>query len=73
MSSHSWRIVDTGLRSAAENMALDEIILRAVAENNAPNTIRFLRFSKPCVLVGYHQDIEQEVRLDYCLSKGIEI
>lgn len=73
VSSHSWRIVDTGLRSAAENMALDEIILRAVAENNAPNTIRFLRFSKPCVLVGYHQDIEQEVRLDYCLSKGIEI
>ena len=73
MSENTWRVVDTGLRSAAENMALDEVILRAVAENKAPNTIRFLRFSKPCVLVGYHQDVEQEVRLNYCLSKGIEI
>ncbi|MEM1545708.1 MAG: DUF116 domain-containing protein [Candidatus Methanomethylicia archaeon] len=68
-----WRIIDTGLRSAAENMALDNVILEAVSRNKAPNTIRFLRFLKPCVLVGYHQDVDQEVRVDYCVMNDIEI
>ena len=68
-----WRIVDTGLRSAAENMALDNVILEAVSHGRAPSTIRFLRFSRPCVLVGYHQDVDQEVRVDYCIRKNIEI
>lgn len=69
----SWRLLDTGLRSAAENMALDDAILEAVSMGAAPNTLRFLRFSRPCVLVGLHQDVRQEVRLDYCLERGIEV
>ena len=68
-----WRLLDTGLRSAAENMALDDVILEAVAQGASPNTVRFLRFSRPCVLVGYHQDVSQEVRLDYCLERGVEV
>ncbi|MFX1486509.1 MAG: DUF116 domain-containing protein [Promethearchaeota archaeon] len=68
-----WRLIDTGLRSAAENMALDQVLLTSVSEERAPNTIRFLRFSKPCVLVGYHQDIDQEVRVDYCVQNGVDI
>lgn len=69
----AWRLLDTGLRSAAENMALDEAVLEAVAEGTAPDTLRFLRFSRPCVLVGLHQDVEQEVRLSYCLERGVEV
>jgi lipoate-protein ligase A len=38
-----------------------------------PNTIRFLQFDPPAVLVGYHQAVEQEVRIEYCKSKGIDI
>ncbi|MEM4700505.1 MAG: DUF116 domain-containing protein [Candidatus Nezhaarchaeales archaeon] len=68
-----WRLLDTGLRSAAENMALDDAILEAVSAGAAPNTVRFLRFSRPCVLVGLHQDVRQEVRLDYCLERGVEV
>ncbi|XUM24867.1 lipoate--protein ligase family protein [Bradyrhizobium oligotrophicum S58] len=37
-----------------------------------PDTIRFLRF-RPSALVGFHQILSHEVRLDYCRSKGIEI
>src|SRR4030042_4000823 len=69
----TWRLLDTGARSAAENMALDEALLELKAEERIPNTLRFLQFSHPTVLVGHHQSVEEEVRLDYCRKKGIEI
>jgi len=68
-----WRLIDTGARSAAENMALDEILLELKAKEKIPPTLRFLQFSNPSVLVGHHQSVEEEVRLDYCRRKGIEI
>jgi lipoate-protein ligase A len=69
----TWRLLDTGARSAAENMALDEVLLELKAQEKIPPTLRFLQFSKPSVLIGHHQSVEEEVRLDYCLEKGIEI
>ena len=69
----TWRLLDTGARSAAENMALDETLLELKAGEKIPPTLRFLRFSNPTVLVGHHQSVEEEVRLDYCQTQGIEI
>ncbi|MCX8118750.1 MAG: DUF116 domain-containing protein [Desulfobacterota bacterium] len=69
----TWRLLDTGARSAAENMALDEVLLELKAHEKIPPTLRFLQFSNPSVLVGHHQSVEEEVRLDYCQRKGIEI
>ncbi len=68
-----WRLLDTGYRSAAENMALDDAILECRANDLVPNTVRFLQFDPPAVLVGYHQGVEQEVRLDYVNDHGIEV
>lgn len=68
-----WRLLDTGVRSAAENMALDETLLELKAEGKIPPTLRFLQFLKPTVLVGHHQSVEEEVRLPYCQDQGIEI
>ncbi|MEM2910387.1 MAG: DUF116 domain-containing protein [Nitrososphaerota archaeon] len=67
-----WRFVDTGLRPASENIALDDVILECKARSLVPDTVRFLRFSPPAVLVGYHQDVEQEVRLEYVKENGID-
>ncbi len=69
----TWRLLDTGARSAAENMALDEMLLELKAGEKIPHTLRFLQFSHPTVLVGHHQSVEEEVRLDYCQTQGIEI
>ena len=69
----TWRLLDTGPRTAAENMALDETLLELKARGEIPHTLRFLQFSRPSVLVGHHQSVEEEVRLDYCRSKKIEI
>lgn len=68
-----WRLLDTGPRPAAENMALDEVLLESRSEGKSPNTFRFLQFSHPAVLVGHHQSVEEEVRLNYCRARKIEI
>jgi lipoate-protein ligase A len=54
-------------------MALDETLLELKAAEKIPHTLRFLQFSHPTVLVGHHQAVEEEVRLDYCQTRGIEI
>jgi len=68
-----WKFLDTGARTAAENMAFDELLLELKAQERIPPTLRFLQFSKPAVLVGHHQSVEEEVRLEYCQKRGIEI
>lgn len=73
LGPQEWRLLDTGPRSAAENMALDEAILQARVQGLAPNTIRFLEFDPSAVLVGYHQSVEQEVREGFCVENGIDV
>jgi lipoate-protein ligase A len=68
-----WRVLDTGVLTGAENMAMDDAILECRSEGTIPNTLRFLQFNPPTVLVGFHQSIEQEVRLDYCERNGIDV
>ena len=69
----TWRLLDTGKRTAAENMCLDQAILEARGKGTVPNTLRFLQFRPHCALVGYHQSVEQEIRMDYCTQTGIDI
>jgi lipoate-protein ligase A len=68
-----WRLLDTGSRTAAENMALDDVILDCRANDLSPNTLRLLQFDPTAVLVGYHQSIDQEVRTEYCAKQGIDV
>lgn len=69
-----WRLLDTGERPAHENIALDEALLEAKSNRpEIPNTIRFLKYSPSAVLIGFHQNVAEEVREDYCRMKGIDI
>lgn len=67
-----WRVIDTGLRRAAENMALNRALLEAHQEGRIPHTLRFLRFT-PSALIGFHQSVDQELNRDYCEAHGIAI
>ena len=67
-----WRLLDTGLRPAAENMALNKTLLEMHQEGVIPHTLRFLQFP-PSALIGFHQSVEQELREDYCREQGIAI
>lgn len=70
--SRTWRVIDTELRGAAENIAINRAMLEARQEGLIPNTLRFLRF-KPSALLGFHQSVDQELRADYCMEHGIAI
>ncbi len=71
--TRAWRLLDTAPCPAAENMALDEVVLTARSRDAVPNTLRFLQFSPSCTLVGYHQSVQQEIRVSYCHEHSIEI
>ncbi len=67
-----FRVIDTGIRSGRANIAFDQALIEAHKARWIPDTIRFLRF-RPSALVGIHQILSHEVRLDYCRNKGIEV
>lgn len=71
-TNKTWRVIDTGLRPAAENIALNRAILEARQAGEVPSTLRFLQF-RPCALLGFHQSAEQELNLDYCQANGITV
>jgi lipoate-protein ligase A len=73
MDMNTWRLLDMPPMTAAENMALDEALLELKGKGETPNTIRFLQFSPRAVLVGYHQSVEEEVRVSFCLDNNIHI
>jgi lipoate-protein ligase A len=67
-----FRIIDTGLRGARENIAFDSALLESHKAGTSPDTVRFLRF-RPSALVGRHQALSREVHLDHCRDHGIEV
>ncbi|MHB1390103.1 MAG: lipoate--protein ligase family protein [Thermoleophilia bacterium] len=69
----TWRLLDTGARTAAENIALDSALLKARSLNRIPNTLHFLSYSPTAVLVGYFQSVAQEVREEFCRDRGLQV
>lgn len=67
-----FRVIDTGLRGGRANIAFDQALIDARKAGEIPDTIRFLRF-RPSALVGIHQMLSHEIKLDYCRSQGIEV
>lgn len=68
----NWRLIDTGLRPAAQNIALSRALLEARRAEEIPSTLRFLRFA-PTALLGARHSAEQEFDLDYCGAQRIPV
>ncbi len=68
-----WTLLDTGVRNAYQNLALDRALLHSRAAGESPNTLRFMEYSPDAVLVGFHQNTTQELRMDHCIEKGLDI
>jgi lipoate-protein ligase A len=67
-----FRVIDTGLRDGRRQIAFDQAMIEARKRGHIPDTIRFLRFP-PTALIGRHQDLSREVKLDYCRGRGIGV
>ena len=53
-------------------MAIDEAIMQAIKEDNAPPTLRLYRWKPSAVSIGTFQGMRDEVAIDYCKSNGID-
>lgn len=51
----TWRLLHTEPCDGPLNMAIDEAILREVAANQSPPTLRFFDWAPPCLSLGYAQ------------------
>jgi lipoate-protein ligase A len=72
MSANPFRVIETGPHGGRDSTALDQALIDARQESRIPDTIRFIRF-RPSALIGVHQYLSQEIKLDYCHAHGIEV
>ncbi|MEZ5926709.1 MAG: biotin/lipoate A/B protein ligase family protein [Hyphomicrobiaceae bacterium] len=70
MSEKRFRVIDTGVREGRQNIAFDSALIELHKAGAIPDTIRFLTFT-PTALIGRHQVLGRELRLDYCREHGI--
>ena len=68
-----WKlIVDKKPLSGSLNMAVDDFLFRSLSSD--PQTcLRFYRWERPTVSLGYSQDIQKVVDVEYCQNQGIDI
>jgi lipoate---protein ligase len=64
------RVIDTGVRDGRWQIAFDQAMVELHREGVIPDTVRFLRF-EPSALVGRHQALRQELKVDYCRANGV--
>lgn len=72
MSGKPFRVIETGPHGGRESTALDQALIDARQQNKIPDTTRFIRF-RPSALIGVHQYLSHEIKLDYCRAHGIEV
>ena len=70
--TRTFRVIDTGIRDGRRQIAFDQAMIDAHKAGAIADSIRFLRFP-PTALIGRHQALSREVRVDYCKANGIGI
>ncbi len=69
----SYRFLDTGVSSAALNMAIDEAILTFHLRGETPPTLRAFRWERPAISLGRFQDVEREILREECAARGVDL
>jgi lipoyl(octanoyl) transferase len=69
----TWRYLDSGPASGAENMAVDEGLLRDAVSPGALPVLRFYTWSPPAVSLGRFQNKERAVNAEACQRRGFDI
>ena len=70
--ARTFRVIDTGIRDGRRQIAFDQALIDSRKADAIADTIRFLRFP-PTVLIGRHQALSREVRVEHCRAQGIRL
>ncbi|MFQ5856933.1 MAG: lipoate protein ligase C-terminal domain-containing protein [Anaerolineae bacterium] len=66
------RLLDLGTVSALRSQTVYHAVAYAMAQDT-PDTIILVSPTDPYVCIGYHQDLEKEVDLEYCQAHGLPV
>jgi lipoate---protein ligase len=67
-----FRLIDSGIRAGRLQIAADQAMIDLHREGRVPDTVRFMRFH-PTVLVGRHQAVAHEIKVEDCFADIVDI
>lgn len=69
----AWRLMDLGMVEPLKAQTFYEAVASAVDKGHSPNTIILCRPNAPYVCIGYHQELEKEIDVEYCQANNIPL
>jgi lipoyl(octanoyl) transferase len=69
--SARFRIIDTGACDPYSNMAFDETLLHGYTQLDSPPTLRIYGWKTPSLSLGFSQDPEQVLDIEYCRQNAV--
>jgi lipoate-protein ligase A len=67
------RVLDFEVGDPYWNMAIDEAVAKCVGEGKSPQTLRLYGWSPSAVSIGFFQEAEVVVDLEFCRKSGIDV
>lgn len=71
--SNFYFIIEEIPNSAFSNMAIDEALFNYVQKNKGASILRFYRWEKPSLSIGYHQKVKDVANIEFLNERGIDL
>lgn len=68
-----WELIPGTLEAPPMNLALDEVLTRAVGSGQRGPTLRFWGWSDPCIVIGRFQSVRNEVQVENAERLGVQV
>ena len=66
-----WHFINSGPRSAAYNMALDEALLNWHSKGEIGPVLRFYEWEPATLSIGYFQQVERDIQIEQVKKEGL--
>jgi lipoate-protein ligase A len=68
-----WRLLDLGKAEPYTAQTFYEAVAEAVHRGLSPNTLILVQPASPYACIGYHQDVEKEIDLEFTEAEGLPV
>lgn len=68
-----WRLLDLGKAEPYTAQTFYEAVAEAVHRGLSPNTLILVQPASPYACIGYHQDLEKEIDLEFTEAEGLPV
>ncbi|MHA2433106.1 MAG: lipoate--protein ligase [Candidatus Thorarchaeota archaeon] len=73
MTAETWRLLDLGPIDPLETQTIYDMIAQGITEGHSENTLIICWPAEPLVSLGYFQEIEKDIDLDFCRENNIVV